>query len=46
MKFGLLFRPEDPPNAENIGRRWQETLDAAQAAEEAGSTAASCPSTT
>ncbi len=36
MKFGLLFRPQDPPNAENIGRRWQETLDAAQAAEEAG----------
>ena len=21
MKFGLLFRPQDPPNAENIGRR-------------------------
>jgi alkanesulfonate monooxygenase SsuD/methylene tetrahydromethanopterin reductase-like flavin-dependent oxidoreductase (luciferase family) len=36
MKFGLLFRPQDPPNAVNIGRRWQETLDAAQAAEEAG----------
>src|SRR6476646_8087375 len=36
MKFGLLFRPQDPPNAANIGRRWQETLDAAQAAEEAG----------
>ncbi len=36
MKFGLLFRPQDPPNAKNIGRRWQETLDAAQAAEEAG----------
>jgi alkanesulfonate monooxygenase SsuD/methylene tetrahydromethanopterin reductase-like flavin-dependent oxidoreductase (luciferase family) len=36
MKFGLLFRPQDPPNAEHIGRRWQETLDAAQAAEEAG----------
>lgn len=35
MKFGLLFRPQDPPNAENIGRRWQETLDAAQAAEQA-----------
>lgn len=36
MKFGLLFRPQDPPSAEHIGRRWQETLDAAQAAEEAG----------
>jgi alkanesulfonate monooxygenase SsuD/methylene tetrahydromethanopterin reductase-like flavin-dependent oxidoreductase (luciferase family) len=36
MKFGLLFRPQDPPAAENIGRRWQETLDAAEAAEEAG----------
>jgi hypothetical protein len=35
MKFGLLFRPQDPPDAANIGRRWQETLDAAQAAEEA-----------
>lgn len=36
MKFGLLFRPQDPPNAEHIGRRWQETLDAAEVAEEAG----------
>lgn len=36
MKFGVLFRPQDPPDAEHIGRRWQETLDAAQAAEEAG----------
>ena len=36
MKFGLLFRPQDPPNAANIGRRWAETLDAAEAAEVAG----------
>ena len=36
MKFGLLFRPQDPPDATHIARRWQETLDAAQAAEEAG----------
>lgn len=36
MKFGLLFRPQDPPSAEHIGRRWQETLDAAEVAEEAG----------
>ncbi len=36
MKFGLLFRPQDPPNAEHIGQRWQETLDAAEVAEEAG----------
>jgi alkanesulfonate monooxygenase SsuD/methylene tetrahydromethanopterin reductase-like flavin-dependent oxidoreductase (luciferase family) len=36
MKFGLLFRPQDPPNAEHIGQRWQETLAAAEVAEEAG----------
>jgi alkanesulfonate monooxygenase SsuD/methylene tetrahydromethanopterin reductase-like flavin-dependent oxidoreductase (luciferase family) len=36
MKFGLLFRPQDPPAATHIGRRWQETLNAAEAAEEAG----------
>ena len=36
MKFGLLFRPQDPPNAEHIGQRWQEILAAGQAAEEAG----------
>ena len=46
MKFGLLFRPQDPPDAVNIGRRWQETLDAAQAAEEAGFDGVSSPSTT
>ena len=36
MKFGLLFRPQDPPNAEHIGQRWQEILAAGQVAEEAG----------
>jgi alkanesulfonate monooxygenase SsuD/methylene tetrahydromethanopterin reductase-like flavin-dependent oxidoreductase (luciferase family) len=36
MKFGLLFRPQDPPDAANIGRRWQEILAAGKAAEEAG----------
>ena len=36
MKFGLLFRPQDPPDAANIGQRWQEILAAGQAAEEAG----------
>ena len=28
MKFGLLFRPQDPPDAANIGQRWQEILAA------------------
>jgi alkanesulfonate monooxygenase SsuD/methylene tetrahydromethanopterin reductase-like flavin-dependent oxidoreductase (luciferase family) len=36
MKFGLLFRPQDPPEAENIVQRWQEILEAAKVAEEAG----------
>lgn len=36
MKFGLLLRPQDPPDADNIGRRWQESLTAAEVAEEAG----------
>lgn len=36
MKFGLLFRPQDPPNAEHLGQRWQETLTAAEVAEQAG----------
>lgn len=36
MKFGVLFRPQDPPNAENIVQRWQDTLTAAEAAERAG----------
>ena len=36
MKFGLLFRPQDPPEAANIGQRWQEILAAGETAEEAG----------
>jgi alkanesulfonate monooxygenase SsuD/methylene tetrahydromethanopterin reductase-like flavin-dependent oxidoreductase (luciferase family) len=36
MKFGILFRPQDPPNAEGIVRRWQEILAAARVAEESG----------
>jgi alkanesulfonate monooxygenase SsuD/methylene tetrahydromethanopterin reductase-like flavin-dependent oxidoreductase (luciferase family) len=36
MKFGLLFRPQDPPDAANIGQRWQEILAAGEAAEAAG----------
>lgn len=36
MKFGLLFRPQDPPAAANIQRRWQELLEAAELAEEVG----------
>ena len=36
MKFGLLFRVQDPPNAENIVGRWQEALETAKVAEESG----------
>lgn len=36
MKFGLLFRPQDPPDAKNIRRRWQEILRAAELAEDVG----------
>jgi alkanesulfonate monooxygenase SsuD/methylene tetrahydromethanopterin reductase-like flavin-dependent oxidoreductase (luciferase family) len=36
VKFGLLHRPQDPPAAEHIGRRWQETLTASEVAEKAG----------
>jgi alkanesulfonate monooxygenase SsuD/methylene tetrahydromethanopterin reductase-like flavin-dependent oxidoreductase (luciferase family) len=36
MKFGLLFRPQDPPNAAHIRERWQEILQAARVAEESG----------
>jgi len=32
MKFGLLFRPQDPPEAANIVERWQQVLQAAKAA--------------
>lgn len=36
MRFGVLFRPQDPPNGENIVERWRQVLDAASVAEEAG----------
>lgn len=36
VKFGILFRPQDPPDAAGIVNRWQEVLEAAQVAEEAG----------
>lgn len=36
MKFGILFRPQDPPNAASIVQRWQEILAAARVAEECG----------
>ena len=36
MKFGLLFRPQDPPAAKNLTRRWQEILAAGKLAEEVG----------
>jgi alkanesulfonate monooxygenase SsuD/methylene tetrahydromethanopterin reductase-like flavin-dependent oxidoreductase (luciferase family) len=36
VKFGLLHRPQDPPAAEHITRRWQETLTASEVAEAAG----------
>lgn len=36
MKFGLLFRPQDPPEAANIGVRYRELLESAQVAEAAG----------
>jgi alkanesulfonate monooxygenase SsuD/methylene tetrahydromethanopterin reductase-like flavin-dependent oxidoreductase (luciferase family) len=36
MKFGILFRPQDPPQAANIVGRWQEILAAARVAEEVG----------
>src|SRR5256885_291245 len=36
MKFGLLFRAQDPPDGKNLTRRWQEILRAGQLAEEVG----------
>jgi len=36
MKFGILHRPQDPPAAENISRRWSEILDASVLAEQVG----------
>ncbi|MQA95151.1 MAG: LLM class flavin-dependent oxidoreductase [Streptosporangiales bacterium] len=36
MKFGILFRPQDPPRAAGIVGRWREILAAAKVAEDAG----------
>jgi len=36
MKFGVLFRIQDPPSGEHIGRRMRETIHASRVAEEAG----------
>ena len=36
MKFGLLFRPQDPPAGDNIVKRWEEILAAAEIAENSG----------
>ncbi|MBM3676709.1 MAG: LLM class flavin-dependent oxidoreductase [Actinobacteria bacterium] len=36
MKFGMLFHPQDPPDARNLTQRWREVLAAGQLAEEVG----------
>ncbi|MBM3676306.1 MAG: LLM class flavin-dependent oxidoreductase [Actinobacteria bacterium] len=36
MKFGILFRPQDPPQAANLTERWNDILEAGQLAEEVG----------
>ena len=36
MKFGILFRIQDPPAGAHIGRRMRETIQASQVAEESG----------
>ncbi|QEC50570.1 LLM class flavin-dependent oxidoreductase [Baekduia soli] len=36
MKFGLLFKPQDPPDASNIVLRWKELLEAGKLAESVG----------
>jgi alkanesulfonate monooxygenase SsuD/methylene tetrahydromethanopterin reductase-like flavin-dependent oxidoreductase (luciferase family) len=36
MKFGILFRAQDPPDGKNLNRRWQEILAAGKLAEEVG----------
>jgi alkanesulfonate monooxygenase SsuD/methylene tetrahydromethanopterin reductase-like flavin-dependent oxidoreductase (luciferase family) len=36
MKFGLLFRVQDPPDGSNLVQRWQEALQVAKVAEESG----------
>ena len=46
MKFGLLFRAQDPPAAEHLTRRWQEILQRASSRRRSASTGCSSPSTT
>jgi alkanesulfonate monooxygenase SsuD/methylene tetrahydromethanopterin reductase-like flavin-dependent oxidoreductase (luciferase family) len=36
MKFGILFRPQDPPNGANLTQRWADILEAGQLAEQVG----------
>jgi len=36
VKFGILHSAQDPPRAENVGRRYQEVLAEAEEAERAG----------
>jgi|TARA_Y100000031_G_scaffold127450_1_gene145125 alkanesulfonate monooxygenase SsuD/methylene tetrahydromethanopterin reductase-like flavin-dependent oxidoreductase (luciferase family) len=36
MKFGILFRIQDPPNGEKIGQRMRETISCAELAEQVG----------
>lgn len=36
MKIGLYHHPQDPPDGKNLVRRWEETLAATVALEEAG----------
>lgn len=36
VKFGILFRPQDPPRGERLFERWQEILRTAEVAEDVG----------
>jgi alkanesulfonate monooxygenase SsuD/methylene tetrahydromethanopterin reductase-like flavin-dependent oxidoreductase (luciferase family) len=36
VKFGILFRPQDPPQGERLFERWQQILAAAEVAEASG----------
>jgi alkanesulfonate monooxygenase SsuD/methylene tetrahydromethanopterin reductase-like flavin-dependent oxidoreductase (luciferase family) len=36
MKFGLQFRPQDPPHGKKLAERWEQLLAAARVAEESG----------
>ena len=46
MKFGLLFRAQDPPAGEHLTRRWQEILRQGSSRRRSASTGSSSPSTT